>query len=308
MQKADVTRLRIAHTEWVEAAHLHRERALHYTGPARWRKDRGEPHPIEDFLFHYYPFPFSLLEEWHPGMGVAVACSQDDLPAPFQSRHHVYEDGCVRAHPRHLTEKERARMEWMVDLLERTAERAPHYACHGLHEWAMVYGGAAVRHENTLRLRLSPHEIDAVVQSRAITCTHYDAFRFFAPQARAFNRWQPTLEARASMEQPACVHANMDLYKWAAKSMPWIGSDVLLDCFELAMDLRRLDMRASPYDVTDYALEPVPIETAEGRKCYEREQKVLAIRAAPLRVRLIRTLRNVLTYPPSNTLPTELLA
>jgi hypothetical protein len=86
----------------------------------------------------------------------------------------------------------------------------------------------------------------------------------------------------------------MDLYKWAAKSMPWAGSDLLLDCFELAVKLRDLDMRASPYDLTEWGREAVRIETAEGRRIYENEQKQLAAEARPLRDRLIATIRMTL--------------
>jgi hypothetical protein len=86
----------------------------------------------------------------------------------------------------------------------------------------------------------------------------------------------------------------MDLYKWAAKAMPWAGSALLLDCFELAVDLRSLDMRASPYDVSGYGLPPVPIETPEGRRMYEQEQRALAARASPLRDRLIRAIHATL--------------
>jgi hypothetical protein len=279
-----------------DAENHHRQRVRHYTIPARMRRDRGEPHPIEDFLFRYYPFPFSLLEEWHPGQGVAIEWPDGPelLRAPFHTRHHIWEDGHVRAEPALLSDKERARMWWTLDLLEKTADRAPNFACHGLHEWAMVYQGAEVRHEKTLRLRLSQHEINTVVETRPIACSHYDAYRFFAPDSRPLNRLRPALESRTSMEQPACIHANMDLYKWAAKSMPWIGSDLLIDCFELAMDLRKLDMRASPYDVTPYGLQPVCIEAPEGRNEYEEEQRLLSQRAAPVRERLVSSLRNTL--------------
>jgi hypothetical protein len=157
----------------------------------------------------------------------------------------------------------------------------------------MVYRGKAVRHEKTTPLRLPQAEIDALVESRAICCSHHDAFRFFASEARPMNRLQPTLESRMSLEQPGCVHANMDLYKWAAKSMPWIGTELLFDCFELAVELRDLDMRASPYDLSDWGRPPVRIETAEGRRIYEIEQRRLAAEAVPLRERLIAGLRNV---------------
>jgi hypothetical protein len=86
----------------------------------------------------------------------------------------------------------------------------------------------------------------------------------------------------------------MDLYKWTAKTMPWAGSDLLLDCFELAVELRNLDMRASPYDLHEWGLEAVPIETADGRRTYEIMQKSLAVRARPLRERLIAIIRQTL--------------
>jgi hypothetical protein len=284
---------RLSFDGWRERSARHLARVRRFTGPARERKDRREPHPIADFLFQYYPFPLSLLEQWHPGFGVAVECIGEPRP-PFADRWHAMRDGMVFADPAQLPDKERQRLKWTVELLESTRDRAPNFACHGLHEWAMVYGGKEVRHEKTLRLRLPQAEIDAFVESRTIRCSHHDAFRFFAPEARAFNQLQPSLETRHLMEQPACLHANMDLYKWSAKAMPWCGSDLLLDCFELAADLRDLDMRASPYDVSAWGLEPVLIETTEGRRRYEAEQRNLAVRAVPLRERLIEVLRRTL--------------
>jgi len=182
-------------------------------------------------------------------------------------------------------------------LLRSVAGRPARHDCFGLHEWAMVYGGREVRHEKTLSLRLSQAEIDTLVESRSICCSHHDAFRFFAAAARPFNRLQPDMESRVRFEQPGCVHANMDLYKWAAKAMPWTGSDLLLDCFKLALDLRDLDMRASPYDLSEWCREPVRIETPEGRRIYEEEQKRLAASAVPLRARLIAVL-SLITPPP----------
>ncbi len=276
--------------DWREMACAHRERAALHTGPARRRKDCGIPHPIEDFLFQYYPFPLSLLENWQPGAGVALEWPHG-APLPeemsFHPRHHVRDGGLISAEPGLMTEKEIGRLSWIRDLLVATASRPPFFSCHGLHEWAMVHGGAVVRHEKVTSLRMPQAEIDAFVESRPICCSHHDAFRFFAPGARAFNRLQPSLETRLQNEQPGCVHANMDLYKWCAKVMPWAGSGLLLDCFELAMELRALDMRASPYDLAAWGLEPVRIETPEGRREYEAEQKRLSFQAMQLRSRLI---------------------
>jgi hypothetical protein len=281
-------------TVWRDRAEAHRARALRHTGPARMRRDRGLPHPIADFLFDYYPFPFSLLENWQPGTGIALETDAAALPERFSERWHALTGGRIMADPRKMSEKEIQRMEWTVELLEATRDRAPNFACHGLHEWAMVYRGKEVRHERTLKLRLPQAEIDALVERRTICCSHHDAFRFFAMEARPFNRLQPDLESRVLLEQPGCLHANMDLYKWAAKSMPWTGSELLLDCFELAIGLRELDMKASPYDLTEWGREAVRIETAEGRRVYEEEQKRLAANAKPLRERLIGVLRRTL--------------
>lgn len=284
----------ISHDEWSRRSMCHSLRMCAITRPVRIRKARGEPHPVEDFLFKYYPFPLSMLETWHPGYGLAVEWGDREIRPPFRSRFYKLENGVIAADPSVLSDKERARLWWIVDLLERTEGRAPNFGCHGLHEWAMVYRGSHVRHGNTMTLRLSQQEIDAFVESRPIHCSHFDAFRFFAPEAVDFNRLRPTLDGRAEMEQPACVHANMDLYKWAAKSMPWIGSCLLADAFELAIHLRALDMRASPYDVTAYGLEPVRVETAEGRKEYESVQRDLAGKASGIRLRLVRELRRIL--------------
>lgn len=281
-------------TEWRVAAAAHLQRAQRYTIPARQRHTSHQPHPIEDFLFNYYPFPLSLLEKWHPGVGVRLQ-REEQTPEHMQGKHYRITDSWIEADPTTLGDKQALRLQRMTELLEATRDRAPNFGCHGLHEWAMVYRGHHIRHEKTLSLRLPQAEIDAMVESRPLCCSHFDAFRFFAPQAQPFNLLQPSLDSRVEHEQPACLHANMDLYKWAAKAMPWIGSGLLLDCFELALDLRDLDMRASPYDMSPWGREPVRIETLEGRRQYETEQRQLAERAKPLRQQLIDALRLTLS-------------
>lgn len=286
----------LSYSEWNERVTTHRARAERHTLAARKRRDHGEPHPVEDFLFQYYPYPFVLLEQWHPGCGVSLECvenAESPYPPPFSGRHYSVADGCLFADPGLLSGKERERLKWIRELLTATRDRMPNFACHGMHEWAMVYRGKEVRHEKTTPLRLPQAEIDTLVESRAICCSHHDAFRFFAAEARPMNRLQPNLDSRIALEQPGCVHANMDLYKWAAKSMPWIGTELLLDCFELAVELRDLDMRASPYDLTAWKREPIRIESTEGRRIYELMQRELAEKATPLRERLIVGLKRM---------------
>jgi hypothetical protein len=53
-------------------------------------------------------------------------------------------------------------------------------------------------------------------------------------------------------------------------------------------------MRASPYDLSAWGRPPIRIETTEGRRLYETEQRQLAAKAAPLRQRLIHALTDTL--------------
>lgn len=48
----------------------------------------------------------------------------------------------------------------------------------------------------------------------------------------------------------------MDVYKWAVKLGPLVPGEILLDAFELARDIRTLDMEASPYDLADWGYSP----------------------------------------------------
>ena len=79
----------------------------------------------------------------------------------------------------------------------------------------------------------------------------------------------------------------MDLYKHAFRLTPMICSDLVADCFELARDIRELDMRAAPYDLADLGFEPIRVETADGKAEYADAQRAFAERGAPLRAALV---------------------
>lgn len=280
-------------SEWRIRLEEHRTRACRHTIPTRRRRGANQPHPVEDFLFTYYRHSLAKLEQWHPAFPTRLE-EAHGLPAFWRRSPYHRVDDTLAQDPAQLAPAKRERLRWIHELLVATAGRSPIHHCHGLHEWAMVHRGSEVRHQGTLPLRLPQEEIDALVESRPIRCSHFDAFRFFPASAQPLNRLQPSLDERAMFEQPACVHANMDLYKWAFKAMPWVGSDLLLDCFELALELRRLDMRASPYDLAGFDLSPIAIETADGRRDYETRQQELARRAAPMRERLIEAISAIL--------------
>jgi hypothetical protein len=194
-----------------------------------------------------------------------------------------------------LLARRRATIDFVVGLLDATAARAAHFGCFGLHEWAMVFRAdpGDVRHRG-VPLRLGSGGTDAVVESMPLRCTHFDAFRFFTDPARPRNSAQLTREQQADREQPGCLHAAMDLYKWAGKLLPLLDSDLVMDAFELAYAARELDMRASPYDLRDFGYAPMQIETPSGRAEYVREQTAISERAATIRHELAERCRGLL--------------
>jgi hypothetical protein len=269
-------------TNWHGRRAAHEARVRPWVEPRLRRMSLGERHPVEDFLFEYYPYRPGQLLRWHPGLGVVLENGEDYLT---YKGYGDTEHG-VTADPRTLRAGRVESLRWVREMLARTEARTAALGCFGLHEWAMVYRTEAVRHEKW-PLRLAPDEIARVVEDHGPRCTHYDAFRFFTPAARPLNKYQPNRETTADFEQPGCLHANMDLYKWAFKLSPFASSDLVADCFELAREIRVLDMQASPYDFSALGLTPVRIETPEGRAEYEAGQRTFARRAAPLRRNLI---------------------
>ena len=135
-------------------------------------------------------------------------------------------------------------------------------------------------------LRLGQDGTDDVVRGHQIRCSHFDAFRFFTPAAKPLNLLTPDLGSRDAMEQPGCLHASMDLYKWAFRLTPVVSSELLLDCFRLSKEIREIDMRASPYDLSDLGYRPIMIETSAGKNEYVAAQRGFAGRAQLLRARL----------------------
>ncbi|WP_343953197.1 3-methyladenine DNA glycosylase [Nonomuraea longicatena] len=270
----------LAEPEWRARAQAHARRVGAWIEPHLSRRQDGHPHPVEDFLFTYYNFRPARLRRWHPGAGVVLAGAREFGPEYVDTP-----DGAVLDVATWRARRE-ATLGWTAALLRATASRAPHFGCFGLHEWAMVYRTEEVRHA-AQPLRLAPDEVAAVVEARGVRCSHFDAFRFFTEPARPLNVLQPSRERQTELEQPGCLHANMDLYKWAYKLTPLVPSELVADCFALAREIRAVDMRASPYDLRHLGYEPIEIETVAGRAVYASAQRDFAERAADLRLRLL---------------------
>lgn len=281
----------LAETVWRERRRRHQERLRPVIEPHVARQSRQEKHPVLDFLFEYYSFRPSWLLRWSPGLGCVLG--GDGAREYLNFREYRETPAGVELDLQQRPRERAAAARWILALLETTRDRPPRFGCFGLHEWAMVYRAPEMRHAAT-PLRLTDVEIARFVESQHLACSHFDAFRFFTPAARPLNTLQPSRSAIPDLDQRGCLHVNMDLYKWAHKFYPWIGSDLIADAFLLAVDIREVDMRASPYDLRPLGYEPIAIETEAGRLAYRTCQEDLARRAQPIRERLIEAYRALL--------------
>lgn len=300
-----------------ETSHAARADAL--TAGHRARKQRGIPHPIEDFLWTYYSVKPGELRRWHPGAGVILEGAGHDRASwrhytALSEQHADGQEHCggsiagpgpgLGLEPglgldatidlEAFFAKRGATVDYIERLLEATRDRPPQFGCFGLHEWAMIYRlqPEQVRHVG-LPLRIGHEATDHVVETHRIACSHFDAYRFFTADAAPLNLLGPTRENQPELEQAGCLHAGMDIYKWAAKLGPILPGETLLDAFVLARDIREVDMRASPYDVSGFAsaggqpLEPIAIETAAGKQSYAALQATFTDRGNALRERVL---------------------
>jgi len=185
---------------------------------------------------------------------------------------------------------------WNYSILQRTLAAEPVLHCFGLHEWAMLYqpivpGGDELaipksqQYQAHLPLRVDRATIQQAVERKGVHCTHVDAVRFFTPAAERWNVYGAPLPRaqQVQLEQPACLHAHMDLLKLTLRLQPFVDAALVADTLELALQARCLDVAASPYDASQYHIDPVPIETPEGRALYRQQQYALMQKAAPVR-------------------------
>ncbi|USQ75566.1 3-methyladenine DNA glycosylase [Ornithinimicrobium cryptoxanthini] len=271
-------------SDWRSRAEEHEAAVDALTAARLERRTDGRKHPVEDFLFEYYHHRPGQLRRWHPGAEVALEGAAERADWPF----YAYAEGRARVDVASFVAKRESVLLFVRALLTSTLSRPGRFGCFGLHEWAMVYRAddEAIRHGGW-PLRLGPDGTNEVVEQATITCSHFDAYRFFTPDAAHLNTLAPTREQQVAMEQPGCLHAGMDVYKWCFKLSPLVPSDLTLDAFRLAREIRELDMRAAPYDLTELGYEPVRIETPEGRAEYAAAQRRFSERSNDLRRRLL---------------------
>lgn len=276
--------------QWGPLAAAHTARAHELLDDVIARTSRGVRHPIEDFLFDYYRLRPRQMMTWHPGVGVHLA----DAPEYADRRFYRVVNGVASLDPTEFWAHRSNTVRRVITLESAVAANREFHGCFGMHEWAMVYGleEHQTRHPQ-LHLRHDRRRIMEIVDDVGVRCSHYDAFRFFTPAACPLNALHPTRQGQAELDQAGCLHANMDLYKWAGKLSPAVGSSLLMATFELAREIREMDMAASSYDVRHLGHEPIPVETSAGRATYARAQREFTERARVLRAELVRTCHEI---------------
>ncbi|MFN3338919.1 MAG: hypothetical protein ACK40Z_04410 [Dietzia sp.] len=281
---------------WRELELRHTEAVDLLTADHLARRRRGEPHPVADFLFTYYRTSVATVRRWHPGPGMILENAH--LTERVEWRH--YERASLHGRsglivdPTSVLSRCGPRITRAREIVEATASRPGATGCFGLHEWAMLYrtGERAVRHRQ-VPLRVSHARIDQVVDESHLRCTHFDALRFFTEAAVPLNQDVLTRDGQARNEQPACLHAGMDLYSHVAAMEAGAAGELLVDTLVAAFDAREVDMRSSPYDLSTWGLDPIPVETPEGRATFVAHQRGWIRRTQVLRARYLDAVRTL---------------
>lgn len=275
---------------WTQWERRHIEAVDRVTADHLERRRRGTPHPVVDFLFTYYRTSVATVRRWHPGSGLLLEGAHHTGRADW--RH--YRQDTLHGRTGLIVDAQSVlarggkRISRARTIVEATARRPGATACFGLHEWAMLYRTDPndMRH-GSAPLRLSHSEIDDVVSASQLRCTHFDAFRFFTEPATPRNQIPLSRERQSQTEQPACLHAGMDLYSWVAAMEAGAPGELLLDALLAAFEAREVDMRSSPYDLSGWGLDPIPVETPEGRAAFVEFQRKWVRRTQALRQRFL---------------------
>ena len=272
------------------------------------RRNNVVKHPIFNFLHYYYSFSYDELSKYSLGI-----LNQNELTDVTLTDGDVINlkyfdfDSNQYNIKKMLADNNKLGKTYVNDIYKRyeillnSMSKPPNLKCFGKHEWAMLYNPTftnRTNHQPLLSLRVNQTIINQVVEDSIIHCTHFDAYRFFQPEAKPLNENNLSRQKQEEYENIACIHYNMDLFKYAYAIYPLCSSELLLNCLELAIYARKVDMLASPYDVQQYIpdMNPINIETIEGKKKYIQEQENIMQKARLLREELLLYYKYITNY------------
>ena len=117
-----------------------------------------------------------------------LEASESDY-ADFPTRVYRWQDGLIEVRQEWLADNHK-QFAQMLDYLEAVSSRTARAGCHALHEWAMVLGQRSDEHRHsTWPMRVGPEAVRGAIADVGLRCTHFDAWRFFTPEATGLNPW-----------------------------------------------------------------------------------------------------------------------
>ena len=194
-------------------AHERRVDELDHAAP-RTAAARREA-PVEDFLFDYYSYRPGQLRRWHPGAGVTL--SGESAHEYLRQPGYVETPDGITLDVDAFLARRGDTVRWVHDLLRRTAERPATSAVSACTSGR--WSKAASRRRTAQRLATTSHAREAGRDRRGARRPVQPLRRvpFLHRAGAAANVLRPARETQHELEQGGCLHANMDLYKWAYK-------------------------------------------------------------------------------------------
>ena len=125
---------------WRAYAKEHERRAGRFADPFVRRRERGQAHPVEDFLFTYYTLKPGQFKRWHPGAGVILldaaertswkfyrAATEDELLSaglsPDDARTHAERGDAVLVDIPQFVDKRGTALTFTREILSNTADK-----------------------------------------------------------------------------------------------------------------------------------------------------------------------------------------
>ena len=111
--------------EWHELREAHRTIVLPWIRPRLERRSLQQSHPVDDFLFEYYPISTNKLLIWHPGFGFTLQATESDFEE-FPVGSYEYSSKQIQIRPDWLSKNKTKAIE-LVEFLQKT--RCIHGLC-----------------------------------------------------------------------------------------------------------------------------------------------------------------------------------
>ena len=174
IQAVPYVKRKLEPTSWQQQRKDHRQRISELIDDYLERRSHQRKDPVMDFLFEYYAFRPSYLKSWTPGLGTLLL---EGSSADWRFEEMAHTQGNCYLDITYFDKDRISAAQWILDVLQKSADSKPSFGCFGMHEWAMVYKADRVRHDY-LSLRMEKDELAEFVESRPLVCTHFDDFRF----------------------------------------------------------------------------------------------------------------------------------